>query len=101
MELTPLRNRTARDWIRAVEYAGFRRRKTGGSHHIYQHSDGRRVLLVYHNLNDTFGPKAIRQILQSNLWTEDDLRGGWGSSPDLHTLPARKNPRILPEVSFS
>jgi hypothetical protein len=41
---------------------------------IYQHSDGRRELLVSHNLNDTFGPKAIRQILQSTRWTEDDLR---------------------------
>jgi predicted RNA binding protein YcfA (HicA-like mRNA interferase family) len=74
MEIAPLRNRTAREWVRAVEHEGFRRRKTGGSHHIYQHSDGRRVLLVYHNLNDTFGPKAIRQILQSTRWTEDDLR---------------------------
>jgi predicted RNA binding protein YcfA (HicA-like mRNA interferase family) len=74
MEIALLRSRTAREWVRAVEHEGFRRRKTGGSHHIYQHSDGRRVLLVYHNLNDTFGSKAIRQILQSTRWTEDDLR---------------------------
>jgi predicted RNA binding protein YcfA (HicA-like mRNA interferase family) len=73
MEITPLRNLTAREWVRAVEHEGFRRRKTGGSHHIYQHPDGRRVLLVYHNFNDTFGPKAIRQILLSTRWTEDDL----------------------------
>ncbi len=74
MEVDPLRSRTAREWVRAVEYEGFRRRKSGGSHHIYQHSDGRRVLLVYHNLGETFGPKAIRQILQSTGWTEADLK---------------------------
>ncbi len=74
MEIAPLRNGTAREWIRAAEYEGIRRRKTGGSHHLYQHSDGRRVLLVYHHLNDTFGPKAIRQILQSTPWTEANLR---------------------------
>jgi predicted RNA binding protein YcfA (HicA-like mRNA interferase family) len=59
MGITPLRNRTDREWVRAVEHEGFRRRKTGGSHHIYQRADGHRVLLVYHNLNETFGPKAI------------------------------------------
>ena len=74
MEITPLRNHAAREWVRAVEYEGFRRRKTGGSHHIYQHSDGRRVLLVYHNLNETFAPKAITEVLRSTGWTEDDLR---------------------------
>ena len=26
--------------------------------------------LVYHNLNETLGPKAIRQILTSTAWTE-------------------------------
>jgi len=74
MDITPLRNLTAADWVRVVEHDGFHRRKTRGSHHIYQHSDGRRVLLVYHNLHDTMGPKAIRQILRSTRWTEDDLR---------------------------
>jgi len=74
MDTTPLRNLTAADWVRAVEYDGFRHRKSRGSHHLYQHSDGRRVLLVYHNPHDTFGPKAIRQILQSTRWTQEDLR---------------------------
>lgn len=74
MELAPLKTLTAREWVRAVERDSFRRRKTRGSHHLYRHPDGRRVLLVYHNLGDTFGPKAIRQILTSTGWTETDLR---------------------------
>lgn len=74
MDINPLQNLIAREWINAVERDGFRRRKSRGSHHIYQHSDGRRVLLVYHNLHDTFGPKTIRQILESTRWTEEDVR---------------------------
>jgi predicted RNA binding protein YcfA (HicA-like mRNA interferase family) len=74
VDITPLQNHPAREWVRAVEHEGFRRRKSGGSHHIYQHPDGRRVLLVYHNVGETFGPKTIRQILRSTGWTEDDLR---------------------------
>jgi predicted RNA binding protein YcfA (HicA-like mRNA interferase family) len=57
-----LRNIPAREWITALERDGFSLRKGKGSHHIYQHPDGRRVLVVYHKLSDTFGPKTIRQI---------------------------------------
>jgi predicted RNA binding protein YcfA (HicA-like mRNA interferase family) len=74
VNITPLLNLTARDWKRAVETDGFRRRKKGGSHNLYQHSDGRRVLLVYHNLGETFGPKVIRQLLKSTRWIEADLK---------------------------
>jgi predicted RNA binding protein YcfA (HicA-like mRNA interferase family) len=59
MDITPLRNRRAQDWERAVERDGFQPRKSSGSHHLYQHPDGRRVLLVDHNLGETFGPKTI------------------------------------------
>jgi predicted RNA binding protein YcfA (HicA-like mRNA interferase family) len=69
-----LKNRTAREWIRALEQEGFSPRKKRGSPYLYQHSDGRRVLIVYHKLGDTFGPKAIAQILTSTGWIEDDLR---------------------------
>ena len=70
----PLRNLHAHEWQRAVENDDFRARKHRGSHHLYQHPDGRRVLLVYHNLGETFDHKTIRKILQSTRWTEDDLR---------------------------
>jgi predicted RNA binding protein YcfA (HicA-like mRNA interferase family) len=57
-----------------VERDGFQPRKSSGSHHLYQHPDGRRVLLVYHNLGETFDPKTIRALLRSTRWTADDLR---------------------------
>lgn len=68
-----LKNVPARRWINALEHEGFKRRKSKGSHHVYQQSDGRRVLIVYHKLSDTFGPKTIRQILNGTGWEEADL----------------------------
>jgi len=48
------------------------------------------VLLVYHHLNDTFGSKAIRQMLQSTRWTEDALRRmGRLSEPETHIMADR------------
>jgi len=72
--LDQLKNLTAKDWQNAVERDGFFPRKNKGSHHLYQHPDGRRVLLVYHKLGDTFGPKTIKQLLQGAAWQEMDLR---------------------------
>jgi predicted RNA binding protein YcfA (HicA-like mRNA interferase family) len=69
-----LKNVTARQWIRALEYEGFKVRKSKGSHHVYEHRDGRRVLVVYHKLSDTFGPKTIKRTLQDTGWTEADLK---------------------------
>ena len=69
-----LKNVPAREWIRALEHEGFAARKSKGSHHIYQHSDGRRVLVVYHKLSDTFGPKTIKQLLDRTGWQENDLK---------------------------
>ncbi len=68
-----LKNAPAREWIRALEHDGFTVRKSKGSHHIYQHSDGRRVLIVYHKLSDTFGPKTIKQLLTGTRWENVDL----------------------------
>ena len=69
-----LKNATAQDWIRSLEREGFVRRKGRGSHHVYEHPDGRRVLVVYHNLHDRFGPKTIKQLLGATSWSEADLR---------------------------
>ena len=68
-----LRNTPAREWIRALEREGFKARKSRGSHHLYQHPDGRRVLVVYHKLSDTFGPKTVKQILDGTGWQENDF----------------------------
>ena len=69
-----LKNVKAREWLSALEHEGFYLRKGRGSHHIYQRPDGRRVLIVYHSLGDTFGPKTIKAILQDTHWTEEDLK---------------------------
>jgi len=69
-----LKNAAAREWIRALEREGFRARKSKGSHHLYQNPDGRRVLIVYHKLSDTFGSKTIKQLLDATGWSEADLR---------------------------
>ncbi len=69
-----LKNIPAREWIHALERNGFIPRKSKGSHHVYQHPDGRRVLIVYHKQSDTFGPKTIKQILQATRWTEDEIK---------------------------
>ena len=72
--ISELKNVTAREWITALERDGFALRKGRGSHHVYQHTDGRRVLIVYHKPSDTFGPKTIQQILTGAAWSENDLR---------------------------
>ena len=68
-----LKNATAREWLRALEREGFTRRKTKGSHHVYQHMDGRRVLIVYHKLGETF---ALNNPPTSGWarWGEGDLQ---------------------------
>ena len=63
-----LKNTPAREWITALEHEGFRARKSKGAHHVYQHADGRRVLVVYHKLSDTFGPKTVKQLLAGTRW---------------------------------
>ncbi|OFW08905.1 MAG: hypothetical protein A3H27_02155 [Acidobacteria bacterium RIFCSPLOWO2_02_FULL_59_13] len=68
-----LKNTPAREWIRALDHDGFSARKSKGSHHVYQHADGRRVLIVYHKLSDTFGPKTIKQLLVGTRWNKIDL----------------------------
>jgi len=69
-----LKNIPAREWIHVLESDGFQLRKGKGSHHIYQHPDKRRVLIVYHSLHDTFGPKTLKSLLQDSGWTRDDLK---------------------------
>lgn len=72
--IAQLKNKSARKWITALERDGFKPRKSKGSHHIYQHPDGRRVLIVFHKPSDTFGPKTIKQLLTATGWGEAVLR---------------------------
>ena len=40
----------ARRFVRALESDGFILRRVRGSHRIYRHVDGRRVVVAYHSL---------------------------------------------------
>ncbi|MEK7793839.1 MAG: type II toxin-antitoxin system HicA family toxin [Candidatus Hydrogenedentota bacterium] len=64
---------SARRFIRALERDGFELDRTRGSHHIYAHSDGRRVTVAYHRLSDDFPPGTLRGMIQDAGWGQDDL----------------------------
>ena len=69
-----LRNVPVRRIIRALEHEGFRFVERQGSQRVYQHQDGRRVVIHYHRANDTLPSHVIRNFLRGTRWTEEDLR---------------------------
>jgi predicted RNA binding protein YcfA (HicA-like mRNA interferase family) len=70
-----LRSTTAREIIRALTRDGFALRNQSGSHQRYRHPDGRRVTVSFHRPGDTFRPKTLRSIVETQArWTDDDLR---------------------------
>ena len=73
MTKTP-RGITARQLIRALHSDGFILRRTSGSHRIYRHPDGRRVVVAYHQLSDTFPVGTLRAMIADAGWDEDELR---------------------------
>ena len=74
MSETP-RGTTARQFIRALHADSFVLQRTArGSHRIYRHPDGRRVVVAYHHLRDTFPIGTLRAMLADAEWDEADLR---------------------------
>lgn len=65
---------TARQLIKALHEDGFVLRRTRGSHRIYRHPDGRRVVVAYHRLSDTFPIGTLKAMISDIGWTEGDLR---------------------------
>jgi predicted RNA binding protein YcfA (HicA-like mRNA interferase family) len=65
---------TARRLVRALEADGFRLTRTRGSHRIYRHEDGRRVIVAYHALGDNFPVGTLRAMLDDAGWTDNDFR---------------------------
>ncbi len=65
---------TARQLIKALHADGFTLQRTRGSHRIYRHQDGRRVVVAYHHLSDTFPIGTLKGMVNDTIWTEDDLR---------------------------
>ncbi|MBI4322087.1 MAG: type II toxin-antitoxin system HicA family toxin [Chloroflexi bacterium] len=65
---------TARHLVRALRSDGFVLTRTSGSHRIYRHPDGRRVVVAYHGLKDLFPIATLKGILADAGWTDADLR---------------------------
>jgi len=65
---------TARQLIRALQADGFALRRIRGSHHIYGHSGGRRVVVAYHHAGDTFPIGTLRAMVTDAGWSDEDLR---------------------------
>jgi predicted RNA binding protein YcfA (HicA-like mRNA interferase family) len=68
-----LRGLKARELIRALHADGFRLTRTRGSHRIYRHADGRRVVLAYHRISDTFPIGTWKAMIADIGWTDDDI----------------------------
>ena len=64
---------TARRLIGALHADGFALVRARGSHHIYRHSDGRRVVVAYHRLGDGFPIGTLKAMIEDAGWTEQDL----------------------------
>jgi predicted RNA binding protein YcfA (HicA-like mRNA interferase family) len=73
MTQTP-RGVTASQFIKALRQDGFQATRTRGSHHVYRHSDGRRVVVAYHRLSATFPIGTLKGMITDAGWTDDDLR---------------------------
>jgi predicted RNA binding protein YcfA (HicA-like mRNA interferase family) len=63
----------ARRLIRALEADGFVLERVRGSHRIYRHADGRRVVVAFHSLSQTFPIGTLRAMIEDAGWQEADL----------------------------
>jgi predicted RNA binding protein YcfA (HicA-like mRNA interferase family) len=67
------RGLTERRLISAL-HDGFVLKRTRASYHIYDRPDGRRVVVAYHRLNDTFPIETLKAMITDAGWDEADLR---------------------------
>ena len=65
---------TASQFIHALHTDGFTLKRTRGSHRIYRHADGRRVVVAYHRLNDTFPVGTLSAMIADAGWDSERLR---------------------------
>jgi predicted RNA binding protein YcfA (HicA-like mRNA interferase family) len=64
---------TARELVRALEADGFRWKGGKGSHRVYRHDDGRRVVVAFHRPGATFPLGTLNAMIHGAGWTEEDL----------------------------
>jgi predicted RNA binding protein YcfA (HicA-like mRNA interferase family) len=57
-----------------LEADGFILQRIRGSHRIYRHADGRRVVVAFHALGDTFPMGTLRGMLDDAGWQDEDLQ---------------------------
>ncbi|MBI4319593.1 MAG: type II toxin-antitoxin system HicA family toxin [Chloroflexi bacterium] len=70
-----LRSLTAKRLVGALEGDGFSLDRQSGSHRQYRHPDGRRVTVSSHRSSDTFSPKILKIMIESQAkWTDEDLQ---------------------------
>ena len=75
IDYSKLRSLTARAIISALSRDGFYLRSQRGSHQRYYHPDGRKVTVSFHSPSDTFPPKTLKKMFETQAkWTEQDLR---------------------------
>lgn len=70
-----LRNTPMRELVRAIQRDGFllgRTTRTGS--HVYQHQDGRTVVVHYHSGGATLKRKTLASVIRAAQWTTEDLR---------------------------
>lgn len=65
---------TARHFLQALHQDGFALQRTRGSHRIYRHPDGRRVVVAYHRLGETFPIGTLRAMIADTGWDSERLR---------------------------
>lgn len=69
-----LRSVIAKEIVHALHQDGFIPVRQKGSHHRYNHLDGRRVTVAFSSLSDTFLLKTLKSIIGKQAkWTEEDL----------------------------
>jgi predicted RNA binding protein YcfA (HicA-like mRNA interferase family) len=68
------RGLSARALVKALRSDGFRLTRTRGSHHMYRHPDGRRVVVAYHRVSDSFPVGTLKAMIADIGWSEEDLR---------------------------
>ena len=75
IDYNKLRSFTARQLIRALLQEGFYFARQRGSHHRYQHADGRRVTVPFTRVGDAFARGTLESIIERQAkWTEQDLQ---------------------------
>jgi len=75
IDYSRLRSLTARELVAALRRDGFKPGRGRGSHHRYEHPDGRKVTVPFSSPGDTFLLKILTSIIEKQArWTEEDLR---------------------------